>query len=238
MEDLDMNLLRVFEALLCERSVTRAAHSLGMTQSATSHALNRLRQFFDDPLFVKAGHAMEPTPKAESLQPAVFDIMATVRQRIHTQSVFQPDTASREFVLCIYDLGELVFLPTLLQRLRREAPHCSLRTMQAPAEQIEELLRDSTANLAIGSYRTAPDGLYKQRLFMHSFITIAQAVFHVGVHRQRLVRSVATRYLRCINARAGGLCSQLQAACLRLGENPSVIFQLCKRRVFGDYRVP
>ena len=116
---------------------------------------------------------MEPTPKAESLQPAVFDVMTTVRQRIHTQSVFLPDTASREFVLCIYDLGELVFLPTLLQRLRREASHCSIRTMQAPAEQIEEMLRDGTANLAIGSYRTAPEGLYKQRLFMHSFITIA-----------------------------------------------------------------
>lgn len=175
MEELDLNLLRVLEALLSERSVTRAARSLGMTQSAASHALNRLRGFFDDPLFVKAGHAMVPTPKAESMQPAVFDVMATVRQRIHTQAVFQPQTAMREFVLCITDMGELVFMPTLLQRLRREAPQCSLRTLQVPAEQIEGLLGSGAADLAIGSYRTAPEGLYKQRLFMHSFITITHA---------------------------------------------------------------
>ena len=175
MNAFDLNLLRVLEALLSERSVTRAARSLDMTQSAASHALNRLREFFDDPLFVKSGNAMVPTPKAESLQPAVFDVMSTVRQRIRTQAVFQPQSAQREFVLCITDMGELVFLPTLLRRLRLEAPQCSLRTLQVPAEQMEKLLADGAADLAIGSYRTAPDGLYKQRLFMHSFVTITHA---------------------------------------------------------------
>ncbi|ODS93457.1 MAG: ABC transporter substrate-binding protein [Comamonas sp. SCN 65-56] len=175
MDAFDLNLLRVLEAMLSERSVTRAARSLDMTQSAASHALNRLREFFDDPLFVKSGNAMVPTPKAESLQPAVFDVMSTVRQRIRMQAVFQPQSAQREFVLCITDMGELVFLPTLLRRLRLEAPQCSLRTLQVPAEQIEQLLASGSADLAIGSYRTAPDGLYKQRLFMHSFVTIAHA---------------------------------------------------------------
>ena len=79
MEELDLNLLAVFDALFRERSVTRAAHALGMTQSATSHAVNRLRAFFDDPLFVKTKEGMSPTRKAESLRASVLDVMATVR---------------------------------------------------------------------------------------------------------------------------------------------------------------
>jgi len=172
LKDLDLNLMAVLEAMLRERNVTRAAHAVGLSQSATSHALNRLRRTFDDPLFVKSGHAMAPTPKAEALQAAVADLMATVRQRILKEAGFDPRTAEREFTICITDMGELVFVPTLLKRLRKEAPKCTLRTLQVPAEQIEGLLASGDADLAIGSYRTAPDGLYKQRLFMHSYVTI------------------------------------------------------------------
>lgn len=174
-QELDLNLLVVLEALLRERSVTKAAHGLEITQSATSHALNRLRRFFGDPLFVRAGQAMVPTPKAESIQHAVMEVVATVRQRIQTQAMFNPLTAEREFALCITDIGELVFLPTLLKRFRKEAPLCTLRTLQVPAEQMEGLLSSGAADLVIGSYRTAPAGLYKQRLFMHSFVTIVHA---------------------------------------------------------------
>lgn len=175
LKDLDLNLMAVLEALLRERNVTRAAHAVGLSQSATSHALNRLRRTFDDPLFVKSGHAMAPTPKAEALQAAVADLMATVRQRILKEAGFDPRMAEREFTICITDMGELVFVPTLLKRLRKEAPKCTLRTLQVPAEQIEGLLASGDADLAIGSYRTAPDGLYKQRLFMHSYVTIVDA---------------------------------------------------------------
>lgn len=170
---LDLNLLLVMDAMLRERNVSRAAEGLGLTQSAMSHALNRLRNYFDDPLFVKTGHAMEPTPKAVALREAVVDVMGTVRQRIMSEVDFNPSTAQREFSLCITDMGELVFMPTLLAQLRKTAPKCSIRTMQVPAEQIEGLLASGEADLAIGSYRTAPEGLYKQRLFMHSFSTIA-----------------------------------------------------------------
>lgn len=172
-DELDLNLLAVMEAMLREKNVSRAALGLGLTQSAMSHALNRLRQYFDDPLFVKTGLGMEPTPKAIALQEAVVEVMASIRLRILTEATFHPLTAQREFTLCITDMGELVFLPTLLKRVRREAPHCTLRTLQVPAEQMEGLLASGEADLAIGSYRTAPEGLYKQRLFMHTFATIA-----------------------------------------------------------------
>lgn len=172
MEDFDLNLLAVLDALLREGSVTLAAKSLGMTQSATSHALNRLRAFFDDPLFVKSSAGMVPTLKAQSLGPHVFQVMADVRQRILPSARFEPRTANRTFTLCMTDMGELVFLPKLIGHLRQEAPLCAVRTVQVPIDQIEGLLGSGDADLAVGSLRSAPEGLFQQRLFNHSFVTI------------------------------------------------------------------
>jgi DNA-binding transcriptional LysR family regulator len=173
--DLDLNLLIVMDAMLRERNVSKAAERIGLTQSAMSHALNRLRQYFDDPLFIKTGQAMEPTPKAIALQAAVVDVMGAVRQRILSEAHFDPATAKREFTLCVTDMGEIVFVPVILALIRQLAPRCTIRTMQVPAEQIEGLLANGEADLALGTYRMAPEGLYKQRLFMHGFSTLVHA---------------------------------------------------------------
>ena len=77
-DSLDLNLIAVLEAMFRDKSVTCAAHGLGLTQSAMSHSLNRLRLYFEDPLFVKSGNLMAPTPKAESLRHAVLEVMAVV----------------------------------------------------------------------------------------------------------------------------------------------------------------
>ena len=172
-ENLDLNLLGVLDALLKEGSVTRAAQGLGLTQSATSHALGRLREFFEDPLFVKVGSRMEPTAKALGMRQAVAEVMGTVRGQILAQQRFEPRREQRLFTLCMTDMAELVFLPALLQRLKNEAPGCTLRTLQVPLEQVEGLLASGEADLVVGSFRSAPDGLYQQRLFQHSFVTIA-----------------------------------------------------------------
>ena len=172
-DQLDLNLLTVFDALLREESVTKTSESLGLTQSATSHALNRLRVYFDDPLFVKVGPRMEPTSKAAGLRQAVLDVVSQVRQQILPGVRFDPVATKRSFTICMTDMGELVFLPPLLQRFKREAPQCTLRTLQVPVEQIEGLLASGEADLALGSIRTVPQGLYQQRLFLHRFRTIA-----------------------------------------------------------------
>src|SRR4051812_43400389 len=111
--DLDLNLLAVLDAMYREGNVTRAGQSLGFTQSAMSHALNRLRVFFEDPLFVKSGNAMLPTRKAEAMRAAVVDVMANVRQQVLAEARFDPKLARRTFTLCMTDMGELVFLPPL-----------------------------------------------------------------------------------------------------------------------------
>lgn len=171
----DLNLLAVFDAIYQEGSVTRAAQKLGLSQSAVSHSLNRLRSYFDDPLFVKVGARMAPTHRAESMHAAVADVVSTVQSQILVSARFEPATARRVFTLSMTDMGELVFLPSLLERFNRIAPGCSLRTMQVPIEQIDGLLASGEADLALGSIRAAPEGLYRQRLFLSSFVTIASA---------------------------------------------------------------
>ena len=80
---------------------------------------------------------------------------------------------TRAFTLSVTDMGELVFVPPLLDRFKREAPGCTLRTLQVPTGQIEDLLASAEADLALGSIRSIPEGLFQQRLFLHSFVTIA-----------------------------------------------------------------
>lgn len=171
-DNLDLNLLKVFDAILRERSVTRAAESLGTTQSALSHSLNRLRDYFRDPLFVKGAEGMVATRKAEALRRPVTEVMGVLRQRIISEASFDPAGANRVFTLCMTDMGELVFLPPLVELFRRHASGCRLRTLQVPAEQIEGLLGAGDADLALGSFRAPAETLYRQRLFMHSFVTI------------------------------------------------------------------
>ena len=172
-DNFDFNLLLVFDAIFREGSVTKAAQGLGLSQGAMSHALNRLRAYFEDPLFVKIGNRMEPTRKAESIKNSVAEVVATVRNQILSSARFTPLQAKRVFTLCVTDMGELVFLPPLIERLKRLAPHCSLRTLQMPVEMIEGLLASGEADLAVGSIRSAPEGLYQQRLYLHTFVTMA-----------------------------------------------------------------
>jgi DNA-binding transcriptional LysR family regulator len=172
LKQLDLNLLGVLDALLREQSVTRAAESLGTTQSAVSHSLGRLRTFFDDSMFVKSSNGMVATRKAELLRQPVTGIMATVRQQVLAEVGFHPSRSRRAFVFAMTDAGELVFLRPLLTALRKEAPHCTVRTVQVPIEQIEGLLASGEVDLALGSIRSAPEGLYRQRLFLNTFVTI------------------------------------------------------------------
>jgi DNA-binding transcriptional LysR family regulator len=171
-EDFDYNLLAVFDAMLRERNVTRAAERLGLSQSAMSHALSRLRIFFEDPLFVKTPEGMTPTAKAETLKNPVLDVVATIRQGVLAQAGFDARRSRRTFTLCMSDMGELVFLPPLLRRFQARAPHCVIRSTQAPPAQVSATLASGEADLALGSIAAAPDTLFRQRLFMHQLATI------------------------------------------------------------------
>jgi DNA-binding transcriptional LysR family regulator len=171
-ERLDLNLLVVFDALLREKNVTRAGKSLGLSQSAISHSLTRLRAYFDDPLFVKTHRGISPTAKGEALSPVIVDLMATVRDRVLSQSTFDPRAARRTFNFCMTDMGELVFLPTLIATLKEAAPLCKLRTIQVPPHQLVGVLGSGEGDIALGAGLSALTELYQEDLFTHTFVCI------------------------------------------------------------------
>ncbi|GGY42964.1 LysR family transcriptional regulator [Pseudoduganella albidiflava] len=170
--DLDLNLLPVFDALIRVGNVSRAAEDLSMSQSAVSHALKRLRLFFGDPLFLKTGAGMQPTPRALELRGPVLSVMGTVRGELLVREGFDAARSNRVFSLLLTDMGELIFLPRLIARLRETAPHCTLRTLQVPMRQVQGVLESGEGDLALGSLHAVPDGLFQQQLFTRSFVTI------------------------------------------------------------------
>src|SRR5260221_7537531 len=118
---IDLNLVLALDALLAERHVTRAAHRLGITQPAASHALARLRQLFGDPLLVRGPRgAMLATPRGEQLAPLVHDVLVDLAAVVHG-TAFDPATAKRTFRIGGSDYVELVLLPKLIERIGRLA---------------------------------------------------------------------------------------------------------------------
>lgn len=172
---IDLNLLVVLDALAEQRSVTRAADALGLSQPATSAALARLRKLFDDPLFVKSGPEMRPTPRAAQLVAPVRQVLATVRGEILQARAFDPSTAERRFTVVTPDIGEVNFLPRLLAHFERAAPGCDLRALSMPRLAAAEALESGRAELAVGYF---PDlhkaGFFQQRLFRNQHVCIVR----------------------------------------------------------------
>ena len=173
--DLDLNLLIVFDALLRTRSVTRAAAELSMSQPATSFALNRLRSMLGDPLFVRTARGIHPTPHAEHLAGPLTGILERIRAELLQQPTFAPEAAERTLTLNMPDIGELVFLPSILKRLAAVAPKIAVRTINLPIADIEPALRAGTVDLALGFFpQLQSAALYQQRLFTHSFVCVVR----------------------------------------------------------------
>ena len=170
---LDLNLISVFDALLRERNVTGAADSIGLSQSALSHALKRLRDYFNDPLFVRTANEMAPTPRALELSDTILAIADLVNDPLVPKAGFAPECSERTFGLCLTDMGELVFLPPIIKKFQEIAPGCRIKSIQVPHKEIKEILETGEADLAIGSIHTLPGEICQQRLFTHPFVCIS-----------------------------------------------------------------
>ena len=146
----DLNLVRVFLALWELRSVTGAAESLNLTQPAVSHALNRLRAQFDDPLFSRIGKTMEPTTVARALHPPFRQSLEILRESTSKFDRFDPEKSVRVFHIAMSDISEAYFLPELSAHVLTHAPNVQLRSVQLSAREIEAQLRSGQVDIALG----------------------------------------------------------------------------------------
>ena len=149
-KDLDLNLLRLFDAVWRTRSVSRAAETLDLSQPAASQGLARLRALLGDALFVRSGGGVAPTPRAERLAQAVQSALATLEEALNESEVFDPLQARKTFRMHLSDIGESRFLPELMATLRREAPGTRLEAAPLPHDEIAAALDSGRIDIAIG----------------------------------------------------------------------------------------
>ena len=173
--DLDLNLLRTFDAVLRDGSVTAAGERLGLSQPAMSNALSRLRRLLDDPLFVRTPRGMRPTPFAQRLAAPVRQALDLIQTTFAQQAAFDPRISQRSFRLQLSDVGEIVFLPPLLERLEREAPGVRIETGQLPQDEVSEALGAGEVDLAVGFLPGLSGGVVQKRLFRDRYVCLVRA---------------------------------------------------------------
>jgi DNA-binding transcriptional LysR family regulator len=168
--DIDLNLLRAFDAVLREKRVTAAAARLGLTQPAVSNALARLRRLFDDPLFMRTPRGMEPTAFAQALAAPVHEALGLIESALAHRAGFEPGSSARSFRFHMSDIGEIFFLPPLVERVRREAPNVRIEAQSVPLDEIPAALATGELDLAMGFLPELPAPVRSRRLFRDPYV--------------------------------------------------------------------
>jgi len=214
-EKLDLNLLRVMQAIDQEGSVTRAAQRLGLSQPAVSNALGRLRAMLGDPLFVRSHGGVKPTPRARRVLAALDGAMGLIRQGLRDGVDFEPGTARQSFALLVSDLGEMVFLPRLMQRVRQDAPGVSVNVAQLARVGYAEALEAGLADLVVGYLPAPRSSLRSRRLFSDTFVCMMRADHPATALPLTLADYLALSHVAV--ARRGGQEGKIAAALNVLG---------------------
>ena len=170
---LDLNLLRVFDTLIEERSVTRAGERLGLSQSAISHALNRLRYVLNDELFVRVADGMRPTPRASEIAPRLREGLLQLQLALGPTE-FVPARTERRFTIACGEYVGTVLVPSFIARVRALAPNAELRIRPSNMGVTEALLA-GRIDLAIGSFRRVPEPFVCETLFQETRVWVLSA---------------------------------------------------------------
>jgi DNA-binding transcriptional LysR family regulator len=172
---LDLNLLVAFDALLTERSVTRAASRVGLGQSAMSHNLARLRSLFGDELLTRGADGMRPTPRAMALVDPVRVTLAQIQSAVLQREAFEPATAHRVFRIGLADSIEVAVIPGLIERLQEAAPCVSIRLRSTNRMSILEELDTGNLDLGIGVFDHGQTHHKRRQLYTDSFLCLFSA---------------------------------------------------------------
>jgi len=159
----DLNLLRVLDALLRERNVSRAAERLSLSQPAVSNALSRLRELLDDPLLVRVGRAMQPTPRALSLEAPIRDALQQIEHTLNAGDSFNPTSSRQRFVIAVTDYVELICMPALMAHLANVAPGIQLAIRHLTPSLPAEALDDGEVDLVLGRFVDVPTRFHIRR---------------------------------------------------------------------------
>ena len=169
--NIDLNLLRLFDAVYLERNVSRAAERLNLTQPAASQGLMRLRLALGDPLFERAPGGVRPSPRAERLAKSVQAALGALSDALNESAEFRPRESTRVFRLHLSDIGEARFLPALMAAMREQAPGARLESQPLPHAEIASALDSGRLDIALGFLPTVT-GTRQQKLLDDRYIVL------------------------------------------------------------------
>jgi DNA-binding transcriptional LysR family regulator len=192
---IDLNLLSVFQEVYRERQISAAARRLGLTQSAVSNALARLRRTFGDELFVRTAHGMQPTPLAQQMAEPIGAALAQVALALSQRSRFDPATSGRRFTLAMTDVGEVYFMPVLIERCRAVAPNVEIASIRANGLTLKDDMETGRVDLAIGAFEDVSEALYHRALFRQRFVSMFRKEHPLARGKVDLARFVAASHL-------------------------------------------
>jgi DNA-binding transcriptional LysR family regulator len=195
LEEIDLNLLVVFKHLLAERSVSRAAQALDLSQPAVSNALARLRKLLGDELFLRTPAGMEPTPYAEQLAESVTYALGMIHGALNQRTSFDPATSTRSFVVGMTDIGEIHFLPALMRKLRKAAPGVTISTVRNTAVNLRDELESGKVDLAVGLLPQLKGGFFQRRLFSQRYVCLLRQGHALDKKRISLAEFTAAEHL-------------------------------------------
>lgn len=201
--DIDLNQLVLFQQLMTEGRVSKVADNLGLTQPAVSNALAKLRRVLGDELFVRTSAGMVPTPFAEQLAGPVGEALAMIHGGLNRQSGFDPASVKRAMTIGMTDIGEIVFLPALVERLREVAPGITLNTVRNAATNLRDDMESGRVDLAIGPLPQLKAGFFQRRLFKQRYVCLFRQGHPLARKRLSVADFQAAEHLTVISANTG-----------------------------------
>lgn len=171
----DLNLFVVFEAIYCEGNITKAASALNLSQPAVSHSLSKLRNHFDDPLFVRQGNEMRPTAVASNVVADVREALRQLHVCLAQSKQFEPLTSRKNFTISLHGALEASYLPPLMQRINREAPLVNIQSSRrVNRNELENKLASGDIDLAIDMLLPVSDTILHTQLEKNKLVVLAR----------------------------------------------------------------
>ncbi|HVR53075.1 MAG TPA: LysR family transcriptional regulator [Pseudorhodoferax sp.] len=203
LSDIDLNLLVLFHQLMAERRVSKVADNLGLTQPAVSNSLAKLRRIFADELFLRTPSGMVPTPFAEQLAGPLGEALGLIHSGLNQRLQFEPASVQRTMTIGMTDIGEIVFLPALIERLGRDAPGIKLNTVRNTAVNLRDDMESGKVDLAIGLLPQLKAGFFQRRLFQQRYVCLFRRGHALDKPRVGLADYRAAEHLVIVSAGTG-----------------------------------